>query len=116
MRILRLRNVLRWSNCLLRFRNSRRRLSVARMDLPGRGAHIPKVPVYTPAMARKVNRLQVRCTCCEAVLTVDGASGEVLFTEKPKKKSLSFEDALSSVQREKDTADDRFKEAFEREQ
>ena len=67
-------------------------------------------------MTRKTNHLTVRCTCCEAVLTVERESGEVLFTEKPKKKSLSFEDALTSVQRDKDTAEDRFKEAFEREQ
>ena len=58
----------------------------------------------------------MRCTCCEAVLTVDKTSGEVLFTEKPKKKSVSFEDAVSKVQHEKDTAEDRFKEAFQREQ
>ena len=67
-------------------------------------------------MGTKTEHLKVRCTCCDAVLTVDRSNGEVLFTEKPKKKSLSFEDALSSVQKEKDTAEDRFKEAFEREQ
>ena len=65
-------------------------------------------------MARNTNHLKVRCTCCEAVLTIEGSTGEVLFTEKPKKKSLSFEDALSSVQQEKDTAEDRFREAFEK--
>ena len=58
----------------------------------------------------------MRCTCCEAVLTVDKSSGEVLFTEKPKKKSVSFEDAVMKVQHEKDSAEDRFKEAFQREQ
>ena len=67
-------------------------------------------------MARNTNHLKVRCTCCDAVLTVERETGEVLFTEKPKKKGLSFEDALSSVQHDKDTAEDRFKEAFEREQ
>jgi hypothetical protein len=58
----------------------------------------------------------VRCTCCDAVLSVDKTTGEVLFTEKPKKQSLSFEDALMKVQQEKDSAEDRFKEAFQREQ
>jgi hypothetical protein len=58
----------------------------------------------------------VRCTCCEAILTVDKSSGEVLFTEKPKKKSVSFEDAVMKVQHEKESAEDRFKEAFQREQ
>jgi hypothetical protein len=67
-------------------------------------------------MNRNTNHLKVRCTCCDAVLTVERSTGEVLFTEKPKKKSLSFEDALTGLQAEKDTADDRFKEAFEREQ
>jgi hypothetical protein len=67
-------------------------------------------------MTRKSEHLRVRCTCCDAVLTVDQSSGEVLFTEKPKKKNVSFEDALSNVRKEQETADDRFKEAFEREQ
>ena len=43
-------------------------------------------------------------------------SGEVLFTEKPKKKGVSFEDALQQLQREKDTADDRFRDAFAKEE
>src|SRR5688572_13586842 len=67
-------------------------------------------------MTRNTNHLRVRCTCCDAVLTVDRSSGEVLFTEKPKKKNVSFEDALSNVHKEQETAEDRFKEAFEREQ
>jgi HD-GYP domain-containing protein (c-di-GMP phosphodiesterase class II) len=49
------------------------------------------------------------------MLTVDAASGEILFTEKPKKKGLSFEDAINDLQREKDTADDRFRDAFAKE-
>ena len=64
----------------------------------------------------KKETLHVRCTCCEAVLTVDKFSGEVLFTEKPKKKSVSFEEAVQKLQHEKETAEDRFKEAFQREQ
>jgi predicted nucleotide-binding protein (sugar kinase/HSP70/actin superfamily) len=67
-------------------------------------------------MARKTENLTVRCPCCEAVLTVHGTSGEVLFTEKPKKKGVSFEDALQQLQREKETADDRFREAFAKEE
>jgi HD-GYP domain-containing protein (c-di-GMP phosphodiesterase class II) len=49
------------------------------------------------------------------MLTVDSFSGEILFTEKPKKKGLSFEDAINDLQREKETADDRFRDAFEKE-
>ena len=67
-------------------------------------------------MDKKKTTLEVRCTCCEAVLTVDRQSGEVLFTEKPKKKGVSFEDAVQKVHQEKETADDRFREAFQREE
>ena len=35
-----------------------------------------------------------------------------LYTEKPKNKKVSFEDALLKVKQDQDTADDRFKEAF----
>ena len=49
------------------------------------------------------------------MLTVDPSSGDILFTEKPRKKGLSFEDALNDLQREKETADDRFRDAFEKE-
>jgi hypothetical protein len=67
-------------------------------------------------MPKKSDNLTVRCTCCEAVLTVHPVSGEVLFTVKPTKKGLSFEDALQQVQREKESADDRFRDAFAKEE
>ena len=63
-------------------------------------------------MDRKPSTIRVQCTCCEAVLTVDKGSGEVVFTEKPKSKKVSFEDALLKVKQDQDTAEDRFKEAF----
>ena len=66
-------------------------------------------------MPKDSKRLQVRCPCCDALLTVDSSNGNVLFTEKPRKKGLSFEEAISDVHREKETADDRFRDAFERE-
>ena len=66
-------------------------------------------------MDKKNSKLQVRCTCCDAVLTVDRNSGDVLFTEKPKKKNVSFEDALTKVHQEQQTAEDRFRDAFQRE-
>jgi hypothetical protein len=50
------------------------------------------------------------------LLTVDKVSGEVLFTEKPKKKQVSFEEAVLKIQQEKETAEDRFKDAFQREE
>ena len=67
-------------------------------------------------MPKKTDHLTVQCTCCEAMLTVHRETGEVLFTEKSKKKSgVSFEDALQQLQKEKDTADDRFRDAFAKE-
>ncbi len=66
-------------------------------------------------MDRKQTTIRVLCTCCEAVLTVDKASGEVVFTEKPKNKKVSFEDALNKIKQDQETADDRFKEAFMKE-
>ena len=67
-------------------------------------------------MDRKQSTIRVQCTCCEAVLTVDKASGEVVFTEKPKSKKISFEDAFQKVKQDQETADDRFKEAIMKEQ
>ena len=66
-------------------------------------------------MDKKKPTIDVRCTCCDAVLTVDRTSGEVVFTKKPEKKEFSFEDAMLKVEKEKETADDRFAEAFQRE-
>ena len=60
-------------------------------------------------------KLEVRCTCCDATLTVDAGAGEVLFTKQPEKKGVSFEDALQHVKRQKETASDRFDQAFEKE-
>ena len=66
-------------------------------------------------MDRKPTTLRVQCTCCDAVLTVDKASGEVVFTEKPKTKKVSFEDAFQKVRQDQETAEDRFKQAFMKE-
>ncbi len=59
------------------------------------------------------NKLQVQCTCCDAALTVDSLTGDVLFTKQPKKKTVSFEDAVSQVRKDQETASDRFDQAFE---
>ena len=61
------------------------------------------------------NKLQVRCTCCDATLTVDSRTGDVLFTKQPEKETVSFEDAVSQVRRNQETASDRFDQAFEKE-
>ena len=60
-------------------------------------------------------KLEVRCTCCEATLTVDSQTGNVLFAKQPDKKSLSFEDAVTQVKKQKETASDRFDEAIAKE-
>jgi len=67
-------------------------------------------------MDKKKSTIDVRCTCCDATLTVDKASGEVLFTKKPDKKNFSFEEQMLKLQKEQETADDRFAEAFQKEQ
>jgi adenine-specific DNA methylase len=67
-------------------------------------------------MDRNQTTIRVQCTCCEAVLTVDRATGEVVFTDKPKKKSVSFEEAVLKVKQESETAEDRFREAFQKEE
>ena len=66
-------------------------------------------------MDRKQSTIRVQCTCCEAVLTVDKVSGEVVFTEKPKTKKISFEDAFQKVKQDQETAEERFKDAFMKE-
>lgn len=67
---------------------------------------------YTYEMKKKI---EVKCTCCEAILTVDPEKGEVLFTQKAEKADLSFEDALAHVKKHEATASDRFDQAFEKE-
>jgi fatty acid-binding protein DegV len=66
-------------------------------------------------MDKKSSTIRVQCTCCDAVLTVDKASGEVVFTEKPKTQKVSFEDAFQKVKQDQETAEDRFKAAFMKE-
>ena len=66
-------------------------------------------------MDKRRSTIRVCCTCCDAWLTVDRDTGAVLFTEKPKHKHLSFEDAVAKVQKLKDTADERFDSAFQTE-
>lgn len=67
-------------------------------------------------MEKKTAHLRVQCPCCEAVLTVHAGSGEILFTEKPKKKGISFDEAIQQVKKDKETAEDRFQQAFAKEE
>jgi hypothetical protein len=67
-------------------------------------------------MDKKKSTIDVLCTCCGAVLTADRATGEVVFTKKPDKKAFSFEEQMLRVQQEKETAEDRFRDAFQKEE
>ena len=51
-------------------------------------------------------------------LPAEAVAGSIqsLIIEKPKKKEVSFEDAVMKVHKEKETAEDRFREAFQREE
>src|SRR5215468_5483425 len=71
--------------------------------------------IYCAYMGSKEKTIRVRCTCCDAVLTVDKTSGEVLFTDKPKAAKVSFEDALQKVKQDQETSEDRFQNAFMKE-
>jgi len=67
-------------------------------------------------MPKKTEHFLVECPCCEATLTVHRVTGQILFTEQPKKKGLSFEDALQKHHKDKETAEDRFRDAFAKEE
>ena len=67
--------------------------------------------VYTETAMAKRRSVRVVCTCCEAVLMVEQESGAVLYTDVPKKRNISFEDAVERVRHDKESADTRFKEA-----
>ncbi len=60
-------------------------------------------------------KIDVRCSCCEAVLTVDAGTGEVLFTKRPEARGVSFEDALSRVRADEASRADRFEQALQKE-
>lgn len=60
-------------------------------------------------------KIDVRCPCCDAVLTVNAATGEVLFTKRPEARGISFEDALSRVRADEASRSDRFEQAFQKE-
>ena len=61
------------------------------------------------------NKTEVRCPCCDAILTVDAASGKVLLTKYPEKEGVSFYDALARVKEHEATASERFDKAFDKE-
>ncbi len=66
-------------------------------------------------MSSSGQRIEVNCPCCDAVLTVDPASGLVLNHQK-KKANYSLEDALKREKTRKEKADELFQQAFDKEQ
>jgi hypothetical protein len=62
-------------------------------------------------------RVDVTCTCCRTVLTVDTATGEVLSEERPKvDHDQTFESALGEVKDGAKKREDAFSKAFDKTQ
>lgn len=80
-------------------------------------AHCPRFSVgyILDGVSKKSAKFDVRCPCCEAVLTVDARNGEILFTKRPENRGLSFEDAVSRVRADEASRDDRFDQALRKE-
>ncbi|MEE9219177.1 MAG: hypothetical protein V3U98_08920 [Acidobacteriota bacterium] len=58
--------------------------------------------------------LQVRCPCCDALLSVDPQSGSVLFHDQPKiTEKMSLEEAVKQEQVRRGEAGQRLQQAFE---
>jgi hypothetical protein len=62
------------------------------------------------------DRVEVTCPCCDTMLVVDAATGEVLSETRPKRPSKSFEDALGEVRGGSKRREDAFTKAFDRTQ
>ena len=60
------------------------------------------------------DRVEVTCPCCDTMLVVDVATGEVLSETRPKKPSKSFEDAFGDVRSGSKRREDAFAKAFDR--
>ena len=65
----------------------------------------------------KSDRIEVVCTCCQARLTVEKESGEVLATERPKMDATkTFDEAMDKVRSGAKHREDLFEKAFDRTQ
>ena len=60
------------------------------------------------------DRVEVTCPCCDTMLVVDAATGEVLSETRPKRPSKSFEDAFGEVRSGSKRREDAFAKAFDR--
>ena len=59
--------------------------------------------------------LDVICPCCQTRLTLDRASGEVLYEDRPKKRGMSWEQALAADGECKSAAEQLFERGIDRE-
>ncbi len=58
---------------------------------------------------------EIRCPCCRTKLTLDAASGAILFEERPKRDAATWDGALAAGKRQQDDAARQFKQGIERE-
>jgi len=62
-----------------------------------------------------MKKLNIKCPCCQAALTVDANTGLVL-NSREHKKNFSFDEALRNEEEKKDKADELFARAVEAEE
>lgn len=62
-----------------------------------------------------MKKLNIKCPCCQATLTVDANTGLVL-NSREHKKNFSFDEALRNEEEKKDKADELFARAVEAEE
>ncbi len=58
---------------------------------------------------------EIICPCCATKLTVDAASGVILFEERPKRRSATWDEALAAGKRQQEAAVRQFEQGIERE-
>lgn len=58
---------------------------------------------------------EISCPCCATKLTVDAASGAILFEERPERRSTSWDEAVASGKRQQEDAVRQFEQGIERE-
>ena len=59
--------------------------------------------------------LQVTCPCCSTRLTLDRGSGEILYEERPKRRGLSWDEAVQAGDSKQKQAEDMFQKGMARE-
>ncbi len=65
-----------------------------------------------PAPEEKTH--EISCPCCATKLTVDAASGAILFEERPKRRSQTWDGAVAAGKRQQEDAVRQFEQGIER--